>query len=201
MCGGKPPPAKLYIQPPAPTSATLAIKTPNRRIELRHLIHSRDRQPQRSPRTRIVVANMRRIGALDPLCYPTAVDAFCANQRIAMKSEPPGGRPPDVCSQCIPLDTNDGIGKIWQRDPPENRPKEGRGRDEPPGQVASRGAKRIAQQNGGSGSEASGQVKIQPGAVWRRHPGHPVSAPAQIPVVELPRKDNFVVSGREGCVR
>src|SRR5690242_14830580 len=113
--GGSPPPAKLYKQPPSSRSAQLRNKPPNRRIKTRYLIHPRNRELQRPSRRRIAITHVLRVSPIDPLQYPVAVDAFNANERVAMKGKPPADRPSDVGADVRPLTTNDGIGQIWQR--------------------------------------------------------------------------------------
>ena len=105
----------------------LAIKTPNRRIK----------SPDRLPIRVIVSCNDRRAIPRSDTAYArdpdrsthsatrSAVNAFGAKQRVAVKAKPPRDRPTDVGPQRRALNTNDGIGKIWQRDAAQSRPKQG----------------------------------------------------------------------------
>src|ERR1041385_7222443 len=117
------------MQPASSRSERLPIEPPNRRIELPNVFRPGDRELHRAPCTFVPILDMRRVTSVDPFCYPIPLYAFDAEQGVAVKAHPPGGRTPDVGSQSRSLNTDDGIRKIWQRHAAQSRPKQGCRRD------------------------------------------------------------------------
>ena len=86
----------------------------------------------------IAITNMRSVRPLDPFWYPSAVDAFGANERVAVERDAPRHRTANVGPQRRALDTNDGVGRFGNATRPSAAQSSGGRRDESRDQVAAR---------------------------------------------------------------
>jgi hypothetical protein len=95
------------------------------------------------------------------------------------------------------IHTNDCIPEVWQRHSSKGSPQQRRRWNESSRHVAARRAKRIADKNGSTTTQPTGQEKVQTGAVGRRHPSNPLTAAGHVPIVEIPVENDLGMSRRD----